>query len=79
MTDFRWKTKNLVDDLVRARRECNWMGKMLYMYPPRLAASDHLPNNVRSRLRDSSFVLTAKFEDCEVRLWRPTEATGVLS
>ncbi|KAF4532330.1 hypothetical protein B566_EDAN003633 [Ephemera danica] len=85
VTDFRWKTKNLVDNIVRARKERSLIGKMMYMYPPRLAPCSRVLNNVRSRLRDGYFFITAKFEDCETTFklqvhceCRPSELLGMI-
>ncbi|KAJ1528067.1 hypothetical protein ONE63_007985 [Megalurothrips usitatus] len=64
INDFRWKMKNLGDEVARSRVSKSWLEKLYYQYPPRLADSaKDLPQNVASRLKDDgSFNVLAKFE-----------------
>lgn len=66
INDFRWKMKNLGDEVARTRVNKSWLERLYYQFPPRLADPGlELPQNVTSRLRDGSFVLVTRFENNE--------------
>lgn len=58
--------KNLGDEVARSRINKTWLEKLYYQYPPRLADSDKVPQNVASRLRDGGFDLKSRFENNDV-------------
>lgn len=71
INDFRWKMKNLGDEVARTRVNKSWLERLYYQFPPRLADPGiELPQNVTSRLRDGSFVLVTRLnsEQNEVSL-----------
>lgn len=65
VNDFRWRMKNLGDEIAQSRQNMSWLDKMNYQYPPRLAASPIPPPNVSCRLREGNFVLVTRFENTE--------------
>ncbi|XP_026288763.1 phosphatidylinositol 4,5-bisphosphate 3-kinase catalytic subunit delta isoform [Frankliniella occidentalis] len=66
INDFRWKMKNLGDEVARTRVNKSWLERLYYQFPPRLAdPTKDIPHNVACKLRDGTFVLTTKFENTD--------------
>ncbi|XP_059475620.1 phosphatidylinositol 4,5-bisphosphate 3-kinase catalytic subunit beta isoform [Neocloeon triangulifer] len=57
VTDFRWKMKNFVEDVIRERESKSWLEKMLCKFPPRLSLGTKLPNTIKG----DAFDISVKF------------------
>ncbi|XP_065339767.1 phosphatidylinositol 4,5-bisphosphate 3-kinase catalytic subunit beta isoform [Cloeon dipterum] len=47
VTDFRWKMKNYVEDVLRESENKSWLEKISSKYPPRLSLGIKLPSSIK--------------------------------
>jgi hypothetical protein len=59
VTDFRWKMKNFVENVVHERENKTWLEKIVCLYPPRLSIETGIPSYLKGEL----MMITVKFHD----------------
>ncbi|KAK9501564.1 hypothetical protein O3M35_012267 [Rhynocoris fuscipes] len=62
---FRWKMKNLIDDVHRNRQNKAWLERLFTQFPPRIEPSDQIPVSVTKKLRDGHLFLFIKFQNID--------------
>ncbi|KAF6209139.1 hypothetical protein GE061_014883 [Apolygus lucorum] len=60
---FRWKMKNVIEDVQRQRRSKNWLERLYCQFPPRIDPTelDKLPHSMVSNLKHGNFMVQIKF------------------
>lgn len=63
---FRWKMKNVIEEVQRQRQSKSWLDRLYYQFPPRINQTPMAPMN--SNLKNDSLRVQFKFYNNEVRV-----------
>ncbi|CAH0604358.1 unnamed protein product [Chrysodeixis includens] len=75
VNDFRVRMRYLAEESLIKRAQSNWLERLRYQCPPRLADQPDIPTTLKSHLNQHCFILVTKFANTEVSFSSSVPAT----